>query len=179
MTEYFDQLGTDLEAVSYACYFAELAEYYTRENVDESQMLNLLYVSIKALLAGWVPRPLVRRIFEMRAHGDQRRISPDFHLHEMRGGTRGGDLQQNAQGDSLSSLPKNTGGGTLSGAGGASRPAICGCGTSAEALPFYAEGRSFREMEQVVSAGLSAFVDKKFHSLKVLEALQNEKNPVK
>ena len=67
VTEYFDQLVPDLEAVSYACYFAELAEYYTRENVDESQMLNLLYVSIKALLAGWVPRPLVRRIFEMRA----------------------------------------------------------------------------------------------------------------
>ena len=32
ISNYFEEVITDLDAVCYACYFAELAEYYAREN---------------------------------------------------------------------------------------------------------------------------------------------------
>ena len=38
---------------------------------------------------------------------------------------------------------------------------------------------AFWEMEQVIKWGVAHFIDKNFRSLKVLETLQNGKNPVK
>ena len=32
--EYFENVVNDLNAVCYACYFAEIADYYGRENID-------------------------------------------------------------------------------------------------------------------------------------------------
>lgn len=67
ISNYFEGVITDLDAVCYACYFAEIAEYYCRENLDASQMINLLYVSLKALINQQLPDRLVRYIFELRA----------------------------------------------------------------------------------------------------------------
>lgn len=179
VTEYFDQLGTDLEAVSYACYFAELAEYYTRENVDESQMLNLLYVSIKALLAGWVPRPLVRRIFEMRAmviNGEYPQIFTCMKCGEE---PQEGIYSKTRKGILCPRCQKTREGELFLGQAALQALRYAAAAPLQRLYRFTLKEDAFREMEQVVSAGLSAFVDKKFHSLKVLEALQNEKNPVK
>lgn len=63
---YFEEFSTDVEGVSYACYFMELAEYYTRENMESTQLLNLLFISFKAILRDSIPNTLVRRIFELR-----------------------------------------------------------------------------------------------------------------
>lgn len=67
ISDYFPEVRQDVTAACYACYFMELAEYYTRENLEASQMLNLLYATLRAL-----PRPepddeLIRCIFEMKA----------------------------------------------------------------------------------------------------------------
>ena len=40
---YFEGLRTDYIGACYGMYFAEVAEYYTRENNDEKEMLKLLY----------------------------------------------------------------------------------------------------------------------------------------
>lgn len=64
---YFEELRTDYEGACYGLYFAEVAEWYTRENNDESEMLKLLYQSLRALCADSLPNPLVRCIFECRA----------------------------------------------------------------------------------------------------------------
>lgn len=63
---YFSQLQQDLETLCYASYFTELAEYYARENMAAADMLNLLYLSFKALEKGKIPRVLVRHVFELR-----------------------------------------------------------------------------------------------------------------
>lgn len=63
---YFAEFGSDLEGMAYGCYFLELAGYFSRENVDGAQMLNLLYLSLKALQKPALPNPLVRRIYELR-----------------------------------------------------------------------------------------------------------------
>ncbi len=66
ITNYFEDVLLDYDAVCYACYFAELADYYGRENVDASSDINLLYVALKALLNKNIPNKLVRYIYELR-----------------------------------------------------------------------------------------------------------------
>ena len=50
ISNYFTELSQDLEGACYGFYFMEFADYYTRENNDEVQMLKLLYQSLRALL---------------------------------------------------------------------------------------------------------------------------------
>ena len=63
---YFEELVSDLDSVWYGYYFAEIAEYYGKENLDAAQMLNLLYVSFKALTNKSIPNELIRFIYEIR-----------------------------------------------------------------------------------------------------------------
>lgn len=64
---YFETLRTDFEGACYGMYFAEVADYYARENNDERELLKLLYQSLRALCAPSLPNPLVRCIFELKA----------------------------------------------------------------------------------------------------------------
>jgi len=64
---YFEELRLDYEGACYGMYFAEVADYYTRENNDEKEMLKLLYQSLRALCAKSLPNPLVRCVFECKA----------------------------------------------------------------------------------------------------------------
>lgn len=67
ISNYFMEFTTDLEGAYYGFYFMEFADYYTREYNDETQMLKLLYQSLKALASGRLNRNLVRYIFELKA----------------------------------------------------------------------------------------------------------------
>ena len=66
VNEYFTDLRGDLAKTCYACYFCELAEYSTEENLDESEALSLLYAALRALVRGDMALPLVRVVFEMK-----------------------------------------------------------------------------------------------------------------
>lgn len=63
---YFDEIATDMDAVYYGFYFLELAEYYSHENVEAKDMVNLLYLSLKALASENIPTKLVRYIYELK-----------------------------------------------------------------------------------------------------------------
>ena len=64
---YFEDLRTDYVGAYYGMYFAEVADYYSRENSDEKEMLKLLYQSLRALSVPSLSRELVRYIFEIKS----------------------------------------------------------------------------------------------------------------
>ena len=64
--QYFETLREDFVSAYYGMYFLEIADYYTRENNDELQMLKLLYQSMRALTHPSIDNRLVRCIFEIK-----------------------------------------------------------------------------------------------------------------
>ena len=64
---YFEDLRSDFDGAYYGMYFLEIADYYTRENNDEKDMLKLLYQSLRALISENFDNRLVRAIFELKA----------------------------------------------------------------------------------------------------------------
>lgn len=64
---YFTELAADVEATCYGSYFLEFADYYGRENVEGTELLLLLYQSLRALLKPSLPNSLVQLVFELRA----------------------------------------------------------------------------------------------------------------
>ena len=69
ITARFDELLKDLSGVWYGYYFLEVAEYYGRENVDESVRLNLLYLTLRALEKKKQSFDLIRLVYEIRTLG--------------------------------------------------------------------------------------------------------------
>lgn len=67
IANYFTEVKDDFEAMCYGCYFMEVADYYTRENLDASAVLNLLYATLRALIKKQLEYELIRCIFEMKA----------------------------------------------------------------------------------------------------------------
>lgn len=66
IVESFEELARDFDAVSYGTYFLELSGYFSEENVEAGELVNLLFVSLKALLRPSLSKRLVRCIFELR-----------------------------------------------------------------------------------------------------------------
>ena len=64
---YFEELRNDFVRAYYGMYFAEFADFYTRENNDERQMLKLLYQSLRALSHPSLDLQLVKSVFELKS----------------------------------------------------------------------------------------------------------------
>ena len=63
---YFEGLRQDYVGAYYGFYFMEFASYYTRENLDGTDVLNLLYAALKALENEKIEDELIRCAFEVR-----------------------------------------------------------------------------------------------------------------
>lgn len=66
ISNYFPELSQDVALSCYGSYFLEFADYYARENIDGSELLLLLYQTLRALLKPKLPNELVLLIFELR-----------------------------------------------------------------------------------------------------------------
>ena len=64
---FFGEFRTDLEGAWYGMYFLELADYFTRENNDEREMLKLVYQTLRALSCSSIKNELIRYIYEWKA----------------------------------------------------------------------------------------------------------------
>ena len=66
ISNYFRELAEEPSRVYTAYYFLEIAEYFSVENQDSAQMLNLIYASLRALLDNRLDNKLVRYIYELK-----------------------------------------------------------------------------------------------------------------
>lgn len=64
--KYFTEELSDLDSIYLMSYMAEVAEYYGEAGADETDRINLLYVSFMAVKKKEVPARLIRRIYEIR-----------------------------------------------------------------------------------------------------------------
>ena len=62
----FGDLKADLDRILYSTYFCEVAEYFTVEDQDEKEILNLLFLTFSAMKKDLIPLSLIRRIYEFR-----------------------------------------------------------------------------------------------------------------
>jgi len=67
ISKHFEELRTDYEATILGSYFLEIADYYTRENLEAYQELNLIYASLLAIMNDRFDRRLVRAIYEIKS----------------------------------------------------------------------------------------------------------------
>lgn len=64
--KYFGDIAEDYDKTCYASYFAEMARYFCRENIDASGELLLLYITLSAMQQDKMPLKLIRIVYEMR-----------------------------------------------------------------------------------------------------------------
>lgn len=69
ISNYFSELRQDMEGAYYGFYFLDLANYYAKEGNDETELLKLLYQTLRALGSPKLPNRLVRCIFELKCVG--------------------------------------------------------------------------------------------------------------
>ncbi len=67
ISNYFETFRQNFDASMYGMFFMELADYYTRENNDEREVLKLLYRSLQALESDTFDNKFVRCIYEIKA----------------------------------------------------------------------------------------------------------------
>ena len=66
VSQYFEDIALDLVNACYGSYILELADYMAQENLEASEIVNLVYLSLRAVLNPSLPNELVRRVYELR-----------------------------------------------------------------------------------------------------------------
>jgi DNA repair protein RecO (recombination protein O) len=66
ISNYFGELRDDFNRLCYGFYFCEFADYLTKENNDEKEILKLLYQTFRALSKMTIDPDLIRLIYELK-----------------------------------------------------------------------------------------------------------------
>ena len=64
---YFEELRENLEGYYLGSYILELADYYSRENNDDLELLKLVYFSLKAVVSGKFSYVLIKAVYQIKA----------------------------------------------------------------------------------------------------------------
>jgi len=76
ITNYFENLRTDIEGAYYAMYFASLADYYAMEGADDALLLLLLYRALQGLKSEKLDNSFVRTVYELKLFSIEGEIIP-------------------------------------------------------------------------------------------------------
>ena len=171
ISNFFEGLREDIIGAYYGFYFLEFADYYTKEANDDSEMLKLLYQTLRALLNPHIPDRLVRCIFELKALtvngqapqvfqcvvcGDKERpavfsaVKGGLVCGECRGDVIDGMLLDNSTLYSMQYIESSSIG---------------------KLYTFTVTDKVLAELEKVMGRLMEVYVGKKFKSLEILETL--------
>lgn len=64
--DYFLEVKNDIDGICYGTYFCDILEYLCVEGIGDINILNLLYMTLKALVKKNIPKKLIQRIFELK-----------------------------------------------------------------------------------------------------------------
>ena len=62
----FEEISNDYEKMCYASYFVEVVDYLSFENIESTDVLNLIYYTFKALVQNKIDLKLIKSIFELK-----------------------------------------------------------------------------------------------------------------
>ncbi len=177
-THYFTELASEFPGVYYGFYFLEFADYYGREEKPEKDMLNLLYLSCRALVNPRLDNRLIRCIFELRAmviNGEYPNIFSCALCGSKEGlgvysASRGGLICRNC----LSAMPKEESGISVCEALVYTMQFVASCEMK-KLFTFTLADEVLREFEMVMGRHVERYTDKKFKSLEVLEMMLGQR----
>ncbi|MCR4590295.1 MAG: DNA repair protein RecO [Lachnospiraceae bacterium] len=66
VTNYFEEIRSDPDAFFMGSYFLEFADYYSRENIEDKELISLIFSSLLALLRDDFDNAFVRAVFEIK-----------------------------------------------------------------------------------------------------------------
>lgn len=66
ISNFFTEISNDIEVMCYGSYFLEFADYFAKEGIESTEMLKLLYASLKALCNDKIDNELVRYVYELK-----------------------------------------------------------------------------------------------------------------
>ncbi|MCQ2522229.1 MAG: DNA repair protein RecO [Lachnospiraceae bacterium] len=69
ITDFFIELRNDFEATLYGMYFLEVAQFNTRENIPEKELLKTLYLALKKCTSGQMEKSLIKLVYELKVMG--------------------------------------------------------------------------------------------------------------
>ena len=172
---YFSELRDELEDIYMGMYFCEVADYFTRENLDAGDVLKLVYQSRRALKVPSLNRVLVKTIFEFKmiaVNGEAPRLfacigcgkkEELFYFHDQQAGILCEECYQNAP------------------HGGKGAVKIMGTTTYIlqrilaapieKLYTFSVKEPVQKELEQVVKRYFSTRVDRRFQTIEFIEML--------
>lgn len=172
---YFSELREELEDIYMGMYFCEVADFFTRENLDASDVLKLLYQSLRALKVPSLNRNLVRYIYEFKmiaVNGEAPRLfacmgcgkkEELFYFHRREAGILCGECYQK---------PPYGGKGARQIAGTTTYILQRIIASPVEKLYTFTVAENVqKELQEIVKYYFSSRVDKEFASCKILEDL--------
>lgn len=76
VANYFTELAASQPGVYYGFYFLELASFFSAEEIEAHETVNLIYISLKAILKGTLPLEFLRKVYECRIMAENGVFAP-------------------------------------------------------------------------------------------------------
>ena len=168
---YFETIAADMEAACYGSYFLEVADYYSRENLDGTEMLKLLYQSLRALLNERIPDRLVKIIYELKAMAINGEAPQVFSCTCCRGEERPWRFSMMRRGVLCEECAKKQGDGLFVSEAAVYTMQYIISSTVEKLYTFHVSDTVLKELEELMELFYRVTIDKKMKSLEILKSM--------
>ncbi len=169
--EYFDPLLQDFEKMAYGCCFLEEAGYFAAEDMDAADLLNLLFLTLRALQKGVISMKLIRLVFEYRLFAVSGEYPQIFQCSQCKTPLKSGWFSMNRKSAVCGQCYKGTDGEELSASVVYTLQYILSAPLN-RLYSFSVSEEVFIKLEDLLTRWKKRFLDREFKSSALLEELQ-------